>query len=375
MFIKVKPYDTLFFRSGRPFSAGSDTWADTVFPPSPSTFYGAIRSFLIFAGGSLEKFYLGTHEYRDIIGYKSDTKLEYGSLMLKGIYLKDNELIFFPNPFDLVKNKKENKELYKLKFEEKSKLFISNYQLKHYLIWQKNEQADEPEGWLDINEFQNYLENKESKFSCLSNDNFFAKEQKIGISKDRTTFVSKESYLYRIPFIRMKEDTCFLIEIEGVDNNIFSHFGVFQLGGEGKAVKYEILSGDPLENLRNLDFNFANRYFKLYFATPAVFKNGWFPSWIHAENEYKGSYKGIELQLVACTVGKPISIGGWDLANNKPKPLRKAIPAGSVYYFEILNNLDSERLKKTFHFQNISDDFDDIKYSQEGFGLSILGEV
>lgn len=55
--------------------------------------------------------------------------------------------------------------------------------------------------------------------------------------------------------------------------------------------------------------------------------------------------------------------------------MRKAAPAGSVYYFKILNSSDDQELKEAFHFKNISDDFVDIKYSKEGFGLGILGEV
>ena len=56
MFIKITPFDTLFFRTGRPFSGGVDTWVDAVFPPFPSTLYGAIRSFLIFHMGTIEEF-------------------------------------------------------------------------------------------------------------------------------------------------------------------------------------------------------------------------------------------------------------------------------------------------------------------------------
>lgn len=44
MIIEMKPLDTLFFRDSKPFSRGEDTWADTIFPPYPSTVYGALRT-------------------------------------------------------------------------------------------------------------------------------------------------------------------------------------------------------------------------------------------------------------------------------------------------------------------------------------------
>lgn len=44
MLIDIKPLDTLFFRDGKPFSMGDNDWADGIFPPHPSVFYGALRS-------------------------------------------------------------------------------------------------------------------------------------------------------------------------------------------------------------------------------------------------------------------------------------------------------------------------------------------
>jgi len=59
----------------------------------------------------------------------------------------------------------------------------------------------------------------------------------------------------------------------------------------------------------------------------------------------------------------------------KPKPTRKAVPAGSVYCFKLPRSTDINQLKMAFHLKNISDDFEDTKYSKEGYGLAVLGEV
>lgn len=40
----MEAFDTLFFRDGKPFSMGDDVWANGVFPPYPSTLYGALRA-------------------------------------------------------------------------------------------------------------------------------------------------------------------------------------------------------------------------------------------------------------------------------------------------------------------------------------------
>lgn len=374
MFLRLTPLDTLFFRSGRPFSAGIDTWVDLVFPPSPSTFYGALRSFLIFEGGTLQQFYDGNHKHTKWIGKKSTSgKADYGDLQIRGIFfLKD--CVYFPAPLDLVsvKNKDKNR-LIPLRFQDKPQIFISNYPLQNILLWQGKELVKETEGLLTLEDLIDYLKNRKKDFSPIKTNKLFQYEYKIGIARDRTTFTSKEGHLYRVPMVRLNKTkdnkTYFLVETSDIEG--FPQESIMQLGGEGKAVRFEKIENDPLGSIKNIDFNFKNKYFKIYFATPSVFKNGWKPSWIN-EN-YEGEYEGIKLRLVACTIGRPISIGGWDLLGETSKPMRKAIPAGSVYYFKILDDAEPKKIKEVFHFKNISDNFDDIKYSKEGFGLAILG--
>jgi len=44
MLAKITPLDIVFFRDGKPFSWGEETWAGGIFPPYPSTIYGALRT-------------------------------------------------------------------------------------------------------------------------------------------------------------------------------------------------------------------------------------------------------------------------------------------------------------------------------------------
>ena len=44
MQIQIDPLDTLFFRDGKPFTMGEDSWASGIVPPYPSVIYGALRS-------------------------------------------------------------------------------------------------------------------------------------------------------------------------------------------------------------------------------------------------------------------------------------------------------------------------------------------
>jgi CRISPR-associated protein Cmr3 len=167
--------------------------------------------------------------------------------------------------------------------------------------------------------------------------------------------------------IRLKKEYSFLIKIEGL--NDIPKSGILQVGGEGKTAVYEELNINPVENLDSIEFELKNNMFKIYLATPSIFNKGWIPDWID-ENNLQGEKDGIKLKLIACVIGKYLRIGGWDMANNCPKQMRKAVPSGSVYYFKVLNNVDSEKIKEVFHLKNISE-----INSEEGFGLSLIGVV
>lgn len=359
MIIKITPLDTLLFRTGRPFSKGEDTWTEVIFPPYPSTLYGAIRSFLIFHREGLKAF--DDRKYSDDIG-TPDTK---GSLKIKGpILYKDNEM-YFTAPLDLVKEK--NNEHVPLEFSQKPPLFTSDYHLNNILIYKSREGIAEPEGWLSGIELKDYLKSKKERFPTIRSKEFFLYEPKVGITRERGTLTAKEGHLYRISLIRLKKDVSLISVVDGVSD--LPEAGLFQLGGERKGAKFEAMKENVFGTLEDIELNFENRLFKIYLATPAVFNKGWFPKWID-EKSLEGNYNGIKLKLIGCAVGKPILVGGWDIAKRKPKPLQKAVPAGSVYYFEILDNSDSANIKESFHLSNISD-----INPEEGFGLALVGEV
>lgn len=357
MFIKITPFDTLFFRTGRPFTAGENAWAEGVFPPFPSTLYGAVRSSMLFRRGNLKDFYDG--KYHQDLG----TPESEGSLEIVGLLLyKDEVLLRAPLDLVLVYNKK----LEPLKFCTKPSLFVSSYNLQNILIWQKKEIVDESHGWLSLIDFCSYLKNKEKSYSAMRIDDLFHYEHKIGIARNKETLTSKEGYFYRIPLVRLKSGVSLVAEVEGLSD--FPEEGIIQLGGECRGAFFTKID-DPIKLLRELTFNFENGLFKICLATPAIFEKGWIPKWVD-ESNFEGLYNGIELKLLGCALGKSLSVGGWDIAKNRPKSMRKAVPAGSVYYFKILNSSGAQEIKQAFHLKNISD-----VNPTEGFGLAIIGEV
>lgn len=360
MYYRIKPLDTLFFRDGRPFSMGSETWAEPIFPPYPSTVYGAIRAWLISEKGGYERFKKG--ELEQELG----TPSKKGSMRIIGPIVALDNVPYFPVPNDLLKEKGGDKTNI-VDIIPKNALVISDYELEYLLLNKTDKQLDEAEGFLWIGEIKDYLSGRKEELNITENKKIYEKELKTGIKRSRKTLTSEEGHLYRIPMIRIKEKAGLIVKIEGVSH--VSDEGVIQLGGEGKAAKIEKIGEiiDILKEIENIELN--SEIFKIYLATPAIFEKGWIPNWIN-ESSFEGQYNGIKLKLIACSIGKYKLIGGWDMAKRKPKPMYKAVPAGSVYYFKILDNTPSERIKKVFHLKNISD-----INSEEGYGLCLVGNI
>jgi len=364
MWYKIKPLDTLFFRDGRPFTMGSETWANPIFPPYPSTVYGAIRTWIIFERGNLKDFKEG--KFKEELG----TPPEKGNLKIKGPFICLENNIYFPVPFDLLKKRvttEKEKKLFYINCINRPEIFISDYSLERILVNKNDFELKECDEFLDINSLKDYLMDYEKQLEFTEKKEIFSYERKTGIKRSRETLSSEEGHLYKISMIRLKREASFYIEIEGL--NSYPCEGKVQLGADWKIVKIEKTEEDLLKELREIDFQLNNKIFKIYYATPAIFKKGWIPDWID-ETNFEGNYKGIKLKLIACSIGKYKLIGGWDLANNRPKPMYKAVPSGSVYYFKILDDTPAEKIKEVFHLKNISD-----INPEEGFGLSLVGKV
>ncbi|MFB6088392.1 MAG: type III-B CRISPR module-associated protein Cmr3 [Candidatus Aenigmatarchaeota archaeon] len=352
MEIKFTPLDTLFFRDSKPFTMGEDSWANTIFPPFPSVIYGVLRS-LYFSNnlGELTK----ANENDD------PTK----QLTIKKICFSFDENYYFPVPLDIVQRKNQFASFKKLSLEEKKSAITS---CPTEYILKSNEQVENVFGLIPQNQLVEYLSKGEIKNSLevLKYEDFIFREPKIGIKKSKKTGSSEEGMLYRVEMLRLeKKDGKKMSLCVDFENLKVPEKGLAKFGGEGKAVYYE--SGNNF-NLSANRISEGSNQFKIYLATPAIFEKGWIPGWLN-ENNLEGSFNGIDLKLLSAVIGKPIPIGGFDMKKKRPKPLQKAVPAGSVYYFEIING-NTENAYSSFHQKAISD-----VYPEQGFGIAYCGVI
>jgi CRISPR-associated protein Cmr3 len=74
-----------------------------------------------------------------------------------------------------------------------------------------------------------------------------------------------------------------------------------------------------------------------------------------------------EIDLISAFVGKPEAIGGWNIKEKKSKPMKKAIPAGSTYYFQIKSDHSFDDIKTNLKKNPVLNN--DEQTGREGFGL------
>lgn len=150
------------------------------------------------------------------------------------------------------------------------------------------------------------------------------------------------------------------------------------LGGERRLVHWRTDPQPPEGWIAPLKVreNLANgRRIRMVLATPAIFASGWKPGWL--DNELTGSPPGsrTKLRLVGVSINRWRAVSGWSMQplphTNAPgpKPIRRMVPAGGVYFFELVDG-DTEHLASSLWLQPVSDDEQERR---DGFGLALWG--
>lgn len=365
-YLELEALDTLFFRDGKPFSMGDETVAGGIFPPYPSVVSGSLRS----------QWFAENFEQFPKAGAPDDPSL---ALEIKRFHLQLEGLFAFPIPCDLY-TFGEEKKAHRLHFEPKDPALISTYPFSHLLLTRHEDKIKEPAGaaFLTLANFKKYLHEPDTQcFGYKKLADYSTPEPKIGIGRDRNTNTAKEGLLYQVQMRRPegKKDPegkrRRLRLVVGYDGReMAAASGLLRIGAESKAMAFRQIAEPPQVELPEIQGD----VFKIYFATPAVFADGWLP----------GSLFDGKLDILAAAIGRPVSIGGFDLQKNGgkgfPKPMLKAVPAGSVFYVRSTDPDATQKWIKTLHGHSVYD-LDQAAvpmfadYRRQGFGLTFIGKV
>lgn len=367
----IKPLEPFFFRDARPFDKG-EGWATGIFPPLPSTIYGAVRTAAISQKSTIDDYYSDRHiAIREEMGSPGYC----GTFTIKSVLLYNGYSSLTPMPLDLLQKRHHNR-LGILLSNPRGDEIISDKRFTFY-------QAPDPDfeaptkPWLDSYGLEKYLLGE----SLLVDDtrNPLYEEIKTGIEKDPEKGNAREHMLYVQKMLRLEDKEYgesghyeFSVETENISS--LDERGILKLGHDGRIFSYKKttegnfdFSADELYGIKaKID---SEKKFRILFTSPALLKNGWLPGGVKDSN-CVWETGSIRIRIKSAVLGKPMCVGGWDMKKRGPKPMRKAVPPGSVYYCELANGT-VEELFDTLFDKNISDADGDL--AQQGFGHTLIG--
>jgi CRISPR-associated protein Cmr3 len=176
-------------------------------------------------------------------------------------------------------------------------------------------------------------------------------------------------------------ETGFLVGIEGAEG-LLPESGFLRLGGDGRGAHYRRVDWQPPE--APLEMIRQTGRFRLILLTAGLFSSalasrkepgasppGWLPTVLMREgNDYFLRAADCTARLVCAAVLRREIVSGWDLFRWKPKDALRAVPAGSVYWFEGFEG-DPGKLASWVH-NGLWGDNSEQQRRAEGYNLASL---
>lgn len=367
----------LVFRSGKPFGSQSDT-EDIVFP-LPSSAAGLLRT-------------TWAQQQDDFSGQFNASALQ--EIALQGLFLAqknddDNSgslKLFAPKPADCLylKNKKTDQiELVRLAPQDLAA--NCGCDLPHAGLQPVQMEKDikgKPQGgktfWA-LDDYFAWLNGENPTFKKVNENgvSLLTPDVRTHVAIDSQTQTGKDGLLFQTAAYDMAnprkahhegwENTRlgFVLASECVVKNDLVRFG-----GESRLSHFQTVTV-PQNAFRQPEIK--GKQIKLALLTPAIFAQGWLPKWLNPQ-DLTGNlpHTNLKVKLKAVAAERWLPVSGWDLAERKPKAMRKAVAAGSVYWFEVLDNPANlnEELGK-LAYQSVCDDEQD---KRDGFGICAVSE-
>jgi CRISPR-associated protein Cmr3 len=369
----IIPRDALIFRDGKPFTAAPGSRAKTLFYPYPSTIAGAIRTMA------------GTEAFT--INFDKNRIPELLNKNVRGPVLVELEQQgsrfewLFPAPADalVIKHQKNDQvsrfwlspislpagvktDLTELSTVGPSRIIKDKPYPKPPRFWYKSKYDEwlinPGDGTVRINELgidgpiqetRTHVSIAASTQTALPGALF----QTSGLEFTRIENDDNDSYnLSRVSTLGMFVET---------DAEIKS--GLSFMGGERRVACWQAvetsLPGIP-DDVSQMILD--QGHCRMILLTPGYFEAGYIPDWIT---------KKYGVRIEAVITNRYQTISGWDYDLRKPKPTRRLVPAGSVYFIKA--GTDKSRIQEFIESVWMNNVSDDEQSRRDGFGLAILG--
>jgi CRISPR-associated protein Cmr3 len=340
--IAIRAHDVWLFRDGKPFNAGQDNAATSIFPPTPFTVQGALRHQISAGlGVSLAQYRQATGANPDAspadraahyIGAYADQNhsLNTGQFRMNGVFIGHYDphsgkpaRLFLPSPADLV-YREQNGDMAILKAPELS-ITSDLHGLNFSPV--KKDYENKPDFLLTEAAFADYMKGKSPTAAGVVNSKqLYETENRFGVAINSSTSYRREGQLYQIGYVRPHENIVLLTQVSGLSDEALELLnGTLTLGGERRTATSESVQ---VEGFPHKTPTITGR-FKVIFLTPTYFKNGWEP-----ENGNWDACFGAPVKLLGANLYRPLALGGWSSVRGGAMTMYNFVRPGSVYYFE-----------------------------------------
>lgn len=330
----IEPVDVWLFRNNKPFDAGSDHWATSLFPPSPQVMAGVLRSHHLVVNG-IDLRQPDPQTIRALVGTADHPPQTFS---LRGPVLAQREggdiVRYYRLPADAILVERDDGQSHYQaqqpgRFTDGPRV---NLPAGLELLWRRPYEQRKVKGaegglWLAETDLLTYLQQgRVSSTKVKQGNEFHTVEDRLGIQLDDATRTTETGRLYKIGFIRLKEGAGLMVEVNGLEGlDKWPDQGVIGIGGESRTGRFCRLPDET--NIRPAQTPGNLSRFKVYFVTPTCFAQGWQPpDW--------GEWFKESPRLVSAALPGPLLLGGYDVVQNQSKPARRYVPAGAVYFFE-----------------------------------------
>lgn len=372
----IIPRDPLIFRDGKPFTAVPGERAKSIPFPFPATVAGAVRTR---KGTTFDKAEI---EELKKISIRGPFLVELEEDKIKEWY--------FPAPADALQMSKEKiYSLAPIEFANGLSDLDNGLKLIGAEKVVKDKPMKEPPLYWNWELMQAWLLNPDEKLDLTKAIRGPKSETRTHVSIDKGTQTALSGALFQtsgMEFIKKDKDES-LSQVKqlalAVETSATFGDGVDSLGGERRVVhwessdkslpKCEEVNDDKKENIKEKIVR--DKHCRLILVTPAYFENGYLPE--HLKKTYN-------LEMEAVALPRYQTISGWDysVVDEKgkmigaPKPTRRLVPAGSVYFIKFNDESKIENFINEIWLNSICLAEDNNKKLQEqldGFGIALLG--
>lgn len=392
--VNLLPIEPILFSDNRSARAGEDHLIRDQ-DPSPHTIFGAIGASLADAFGAQINQKLWTSEARQYLGeFVSDMKngsTDRAELM--GFFYSDTRgNLWFPRPLHIRLIQRDTDQpvmigkCLRLAVHGHGTASSSSQDFESYLSCERNDDEADLDDYLSVNLLHDVLCGVELSGRILESERdrlqvaqIYKPETRLGVGMDNDANRPRRGLLFSRPYRRFASRvdsesgewrtvglTGFYKTMEKIPAPKLTGRRLAFLGGDrGRAIIQFVESPQPLENLRSAVKQAAaqSNGFFCYLLTPAVRESSW-PS-IAAQ------------QPIAAAMGKEKVISGWnrDSSNQHPQPIRRLVPAGSIFFYQwpaSTTQSAREDLINDYWLQPITKDAGG-HFRNSGFGRILIG--